>query len=73
LRLETKEGKMGVDTPEINGEKSWCGWFHHQVRIEHCSGLDSLIQFIFCDAQEQGVWHDIRSGIEATVRMRSDW
>jgi hypothetical protein len=25
------------------------------------SGLDSLIQFIFCDAQEQGVWQDIKS------------
>jgi hypothetical protein len=24
-------------------------------------GLDSLIQFVFCDAREQGVWRDIRS------------
>jgi hypothetical protein len=31
-----------------------------RIRIEHCSGVDSLIQFIFCNAQEQGVWRDIR-------------
>ena len=28
--------------------------------------LDSLIRFVFCDAQEQGVWRDIRS-VEVTV------
>jgi hypothetical protein len=34
-----------------------------ELHIEtwHFSGLDSLIQFVFCDAQEQGVWQDIRS------------
>jgi hypothetical protein len=37
------------------------------IEIDHCSGLDSLIQFVFCDAQEQGVWHDIR-GVEL-----NDW
>jgi hypothetical protein len=32
-----------------------------KFQIWHVSGLDSLIQFVFCDAQEQGVWQDIRS------------
>jgi hypothetical protein len=32
-----------------------------EIRIQYCSGLDSLIQFVFCDAQEQGVWCKIRS------------
>ena len=31
------------------------------------SGLDSLIQVVFCDAREQGVWRDIRS-VEVEVR-----
>jgi hypothetical protein len=25
----TKEGNMVSDRSEINGEKSWCGWFCH--------------------------------------------
>jgi hypothetical protein len=32
-----------------------------RIKIDECPGLDSLIQFVFCDAQEQGVWHEIRS------------
>ena len=32
-----------------------------EVDIYHCSELDSLLQYVFCDAQEQGVWQDIRS------------
>jgi hypothetical protein len=32
-----------------------------EIRISQCSGLDSLIQFVFRDAWEQGVWRDIRS------------
>jgi hypothetical protein len=32
-----------------------------KIKIGHQSGLDSLVQFICCDAQEQGVWQDIRS------------
>jgi hypothetical protein len=31
------------------------------IKISHRPGLDSLIQFVFCDAWEQGVWHGIRS------------
>jgi hypothetical protein len=31
------------------------------IRIGCCLGLDSLIQFIFCNAPDQGVWQDIRS------------
>jgi hypothetical protein len=36
-----------------------------RISTMHCSGLDSLIQFVFCDAQEQGVWGGIR-----TVELR---
>ena len=32
-----------------------------EVDIYYRSELDSLFQFVFCDAQEQGVWQDIRS------------
>ena len=31
------------------------------ILISHDLGLDSLIQFVFCDAQEQGVWRYIES------------
>jgi hypothetical protein len=31
------------------------------ITIYHQPGQDSLIQFVFCDAWEQGVWHGIRS------------
>jgi hypothetical protein len=29
LRLETKEGKMGIKMTRKNREKSWCGWFRY--------------------------------------------
>jgi hypothetical protein len=31
-----------------------------RIEIHEISRLDSLIQFVFCDAREQGVWQDIR-------------
>ena len=31
------------------------------IYISLVSGLDSLIQIVFCDAREQGVWRDIKS------------
>ena len=37
------------------------------ISTSPCSGLDSLIQFVFCDAQERGAWRNIRSA-EVTVR-----
>jgi hypothetical protein len=36
------------------------------ISIYHQSGPGSLIQFVFCDAWEQRVWHGIRS-VEVTV------
>jgi hypothetical protein len=30
------------------------------IHVLHGSGIDSLINFVFCDAREQGVWRDIR-------------
>jgi hypothetical protein len=33
-----------------------------------CSWLDSLLQFVFCDAWEQGVWRDMRS-VELEIRF----
>ena len=38
-----------------------------EIGISQDLGLDSLIQFVFCDAREQGVWRDIRS-VELRVR-----
>ena len=35
------------------------------------SGLDSLIQFVFCDAQERGAWRNIRSA-DVTVWFTDD-
>ena len=34
---------------------------HFDCLIPHRSKSDSVIQFVFCDAQEQGAWKDIRS------------
>jgi hypothetical protein len=31
------------------------------ITVSHGSGIDSLIDFVFCDVREQGVWRDIRS------------
>jgi hypothetical protein len=42
--------------------------FH--ISVPHILGLDSLIQFVFCDAWEQGVWRDIRS-VEVEVWFES--
>ena len=39
-----------------------------EVDIYHCSELDSLFHFVFCDAREQGVWQDIMS-VKFTVRF----
>ena len=36
-------------------------------------GLDSLIQFVFCDAWEQGIWRDIRSVEVAVSFFVSSW
>jgi hypothetical protein len=38
------------------------------ISISPCSWLDSLLQFVFCDAWEQGVWRDIRS-VELEIRF----
>jgi hypothetical protein len=32
LRLETKEGKMGIKMTGKNREKSWCGWFRYTLK-----------------------------------------
>jgi hypothetical protein len=37
-----------------------------EILIYPYLGLNSLIQFVFCDAWEQRIWHDIRS-VEVTV------
>ena len=44
------------------------------ITISLDSGLDSLIQVVFCDAREQGIWRDIRS-VEMMVRPGgpSEW
>jgi hypothetical protein len=36
------------------------------IFVPHTVGIDSLIQFVFCDAREQRVWRDIKS---AEVRI----
>jgi hypothetical protein len=41
-----------------------------EIRISQDPGLHSLIQFIFCDAQEQAVWRDIGS-VEVKVMIVS--
>jgi len=41
-----------------------------RISIRRSSGPESLIHFVFCDAWEQGVWHDIRS-VEVEVRFTS--
>jgi hypothetical protein len=46
-----------------------------EIHISQFSGLDSLIQFVFCDAWQQGVWRDIRSvevKVWFTVVSRND-
>ena len=40
------------------------------ISISLRAGPDSLIQFVFCDAREQGVWRDIRS-VEVDVEPDS--
>ena len=42
-----------------------------EIRISHCLGLDSLNQFVFRSAREQGVWQDIRS-VEVRVLFSSE-
>ena len=46
---------------------------HYLQRLDVCisqySELDSLLQFVFCDAREQGVWQDIRS-VEFMIQCR---
>jgi hypothetical protein len=42
-----------------------------KIKISHCSGLGSTIQFVYCDAQEQELWKDIRS-VKVTVYHSSD-
>jgi hypothetical protein len=37
------------------------------ISISPYSGLDSLFQFVFCDAWEQGVWRDIKS-VDVEIR-----
>jgi len=39
-----------------------------EIRISQDSGLQSLIQFIFCDAREQAIWRDIGS-VEVKVMI----
>jgi len=39
------------------------------VPHRHCLGLDPLIQFVFCDAIETGVWQDIMS-VEVKISLK---
>ena len=41
-----------------------------KISIPHYFGLESLIQLIFCDSLEQGIWKNIRS-VEVTVSSYS--
>jgi hypothetical protein len=40
-----------------------------RIKVRHGSGIDSLLDFVFCDARDQGVWRDIKS-VEVEIMSR---
>jgi len=54
-----------IDTEALNSLRiflrTWSPLQELDILILHHLGRDPLIQFVFCDAREQGVWRDIMS------------
>jgi hypothetical protein len=73
LQLEQSPELLAIDAAALKSPQNFlctCSCLQQlDIHIPHHLGRDPLIQFVFCDALEQGIWQDITS-VEVKVSFK---